>query len=70
MKIRLFVTSSAVLLAAWLGVTFWRVVPYESYRQLGRGSLPISASVEPESGQLMPLKEEMEDEATLVVAAD
>lgn len=46
MKIRLFVTSSAVFFAAWLGITFFYQVPEENYPQLGRGSLPISAKAE------------------------
>ena len=46
MKIRLFVTCSAAFLAVWLGVTFFREVPRESYPQLGKGSLPISAKAE------------------------
>ncbi len=46
MKVRLFVSGSAVLLATWLGVTYVRTVPFQGYPQLGRGSLPISAKRE------------------------
>ena len=46
MKVRLFVSGSAVALAAWLGVTYVRTVPVQHYPQLGRDSLPISANRE------------------------
>ena len=46
MKVRLFVSGSAVALAAWLGVTYVRAVPVQHYPQLGRDSLPISAKRE------------------------
>ena len=37
---------SALFLAVWLGVTFFREVPRDAYPQLGKGSLPISAKME------------------------
>lgn len=43
MKVTLFVTGSAAILAAWLGVTYTQAVPVKSYPQLGRGSVPISS---------------------------
>lgn len=46
MKVRLFVSGTAVALAAWLGVTYVQTVPVQHYPQLGRGSLPISAKRE------------------------
>ncbi|GAA5483846.1 hypothetical protein [Haloferula sargassicola] len=45
MNVKTFVTGSAALLAAWLGATFVRQVPGESYPQLGRGSKPLSAQI-------------------------
>lgn len=80
MKIRLFVSCSAIFLAAWLGVTFWRSVPYETYRQSGRGSLPISASVEHDRGNDRQLAKDFgnepevsgedKEEVDLVMAVD
>ncbi|BCX47198.1 hypothetical protein HAHE_11060 [Haloferula helveola] len=55
MKVRLFVTGSAALLATWLGVTYVREVPQENYPQLGKGSLPLSAEATPEAEELEPL---------------
>lgn len=46
MKIRLFVSASAVVLAAWLGVTFFRQVPHENYHLLGKASVPVSAAAD------------------------
>lgn len=66
MKIRMFVTCSAAVLAAWLGVTFFREVPREAYPQLGKGSLPISKKVENQE-PLVVLEEEPEEQ---VVTAD
>ncbi len=43
MKVRLFVTGSAALLAVWLTATFLQDVPVDSYTQFGRGSVPLSA---------------------------
>ncbi len=45
MKIRIFVSGSAALFAAWLGLTFVREVPRENYPELGR-PVPVSAKVE------------------------
>lgn len=50
MKVKLFVTGSGGLLAAWLGATFFAAVPVSSYPQLGRGSVPLSvAQIHPAS---------------------
>lgn len=46
MKIRIFVSASAVVLAAWLGVTYFRPVPHENYHLLGKASVPVSASTD------------------------
>ena len=35
MKLPVFVSSSAVLLLLWLGVTYVREVPYKNYPKLG-----------------------------------
>ena len=43
MKVKMFVTGSGALLAAWLGATFFTTVPVKSYPLLGPGSVPISA---------------------------
>ena len=48
MKVRFFVTGSAAFFAAWLAVTYVREVPHEDYPRLGKGSLPVSAQVQPE----------------------
>ncbi|WP_193213551.1 hypothetical protein [Luteolibacter marinus] len=45
MKVRLFVTGSAALLAAWLTATFLSDVPVDRYPQFGKGSVPLSAKV-------------------------
>lgn len=47
MKVRLFVSSSAIALAIWLGITYVREVPQRSYPSLGRGSVPVSAAADP-----------------------
>lgn len=62
MKVRLFVTMTATVLATWLGVTFFREVPQENYPQLGRGSLPVSAKTEPkEQESLLSLEDESDE---------
>lgn len=43
MKVRLFVTGSAALLAVWLTATFLQDVPVDTYTTFGRGSVPLSA---------------------------
>jgi hypothetical protein len=48
MKVRIFVSASAAVFAAWLGLTFVREVPRENYPELGRGSHPVSAKVDVE----------------------
>jgi hypothetical protein len=45
MNVRLFVTGTASLLAAWLVATFLSEVPADSYLQAGPGSVPVSAKV-------------------------
>ncbi len=60
MKVRLFVTSSAAVLAAWLGVTFFHEVSSEAYPHLGKGSLPISAKTV-KKDPMIALEEESED---------
>ena len=45
MNVRLFVTGSASLLAAWLVATFLSEVPADTYLQSGPGSVPVSAKV-------------------------
>ncbi|MGB1128475.1 MAG: hypothetical protein ACPG4K_00395 [Haloferula sp.] len=47
MKLRIFVSGSAALFAAWLGLTFVRDVPRENYPELGRA--PVTAAVEVEN---------------------
>jgi hypothetical protein len=68
MKVSLFVTSSAALLAMWLGVTFFREVPAEKYPKLGKGSLPLSARAKPEgeSKPLISLEQEPEEPVVVV----
>ncbi|MBB5351433.1 hypothetical protein HNR46_001669 [Haloferula luteola] len=46
MNVKVFVSGSAALLTAWLGVTYFREVPGESYPTLGRSAKPLSAKVE------------------------
>lgn len=60
MKVRLFVTCSAAVLAAWLGVTYFREVPRDAYPQLGKGSLPISAKAE-KKAPIIVMEEEPEE---------
>ena len=43
MTVRIFVSGSAAVLAAWLGVTFFRDVPSDHYPALGN----TTAAVEP-----------------------
>jgi len=43
MKVRFFVTGTAVLLGVWLAATFFNEVPVDRYPQFGRGSVPLSA---------------------------
>lgn len=63
MKVPLFVTSSAAILAAWLGVTFFRQVPMEGYVEPGREALisKVKPMVEePEAHVAVILPEENE----------
>ena len=65
MKVQLFVTCSAAVLAAWLGVTYFREVPREAYPQLGKRSLSISTKTE----KKVPIIDlEKEGEESVVVA--
>lgn len=68
MKVRMFVSGSAVALAAWLGVTYLRVVPVSHYPQLGRGSLPISAKREHRAPRALPAPLPAAGEQTEVAA--
>ena len=56
MRIRIFVSGSAAVLAAWLGVTFFRDVPRDNYPELGR-SAPVSAALEVEEEELVMAEE-------------
>ena len=70
MKVPLFVTGSAAVLAVWLGATFAREVPEERYPQLGRGSLPITAAAgESPVGEAQPLLSLEKAEALPVAVA-
>jgi len=40
MKLSVFVSSTAVVLAVWLTATYLSQVPAEGYPKLGRGSVP------------------------------
>jgi hypothetical protein len=51
MKLPLFVTTSAAVLAVWLGATYMQAVPVKTYPQLGRGSVPIAAVQTPAPSQ-------------------
>jgi hypothetical protein len=51
MKVRIFVSGSAALFAAWLGLTFVRDVPRENYPELGR-PVPVSAKIELDEPEL------------------
>lgn len=55
MKVRLFITGTAALLALWLGATFVSEVPVDRYPQFGRGSVPLSAKVEQPLPQERPV---------------
>lgn len=55
MKASVFVCASALLFASWLTVTYLREVPPKDYPSLGRGSVPLSAKKETQSGQKEPM---------------
>ena len=57
MKVRVFVTGSAALLAVWLTATFLSDVPLERYPLYGKGSVPVSAKVvKPEDKPVVKVK--------------
>lgn len=72
MKVRLFVTGSAALLAVWLTATFLQDVPVDSYTQFGRGSVPLSAKAKPATKKQAPVlaAEQTEGEAVPVATVD
>ncbi len=71
MKVSIFVTCSALALAAWLGLTYLHVVPNDEYPRLGRSSLPISAKRDAAPGEpakpLVRLAEEPEAGAVATI---
>lgn len=64
MSVKSFVTGSAAILAVWLGVTFVREVPGETYPQLGRDTEPLTAEVQ----ALKPMVAKAADEEVAEVA--
>ena len=69
MNVKLFVTGSAALLSAWLGVTYVTEVPRESYKRLGKGSQPLSAGNAAPSSKQLPQEDLREAAATEIAAA-
>lgn len=65
MKIRVFVTGSAALLAVWLTATFFSDVPVERYPQYGKGSVPVSAKAAKQ--QDLPVARAKADELPVAV---
>lgn len=65
MKLRIFVSGSAALFAAWLGLTFVRDVPRENYPELGRA--PVTAAVEVENEEEAIAEEIVATEAVVSV---
>lgn len=55
MKVPVFVMSSAAVLAVWLGVTFVREVPQDSYPMLGKGSQTVSTAEADKAAALISL---------------
>lgn len=51
MKVRVFVSSMAALLMAWLGVTYVQQVPWQAYPVLGRGGVPMAAKPKPKPAE-------------------
>lgn len=47
MKLSVFVSSSAAVLAVWLTVTYLSQVPADAYPKLGRGSVPQQTAQRP-----------------------
>jgi hypothetical protein len=62
MKVRFFVTGSSALLAVWLLATFFSDVPADRYPQFGKGSVPVSAKVNPSAAQEKPVVAVAKDE--------
>ncbi len=68
MKLRFFVTGTSAALAVWLGVTFVRDVPRETYPHLGKGSLPITANAtQTPSKAWISLEPESDEEESVAV---
>ena len=65
MKVRIFVSGSAAVFAGWLGLTFVRDVPRESYPELGRG--PVTASVKSDIAEVEAIPEEIAAEAAIAM---
>ena len=72
MKVRLFVSGSAALLAVWLTATFLQDVPVDTYTTFGRGSVPLSAKAGKPAAKDKPVAavDKREDEIVPVVAID
>ena len=66
MKVRLFVTGTASLLAAWLVATFLSEVPVDTYIQSGPGSVPVSAKAGKPAAQEKPMASVSTQEASPV----
>jgi hypothetical protein len=72
MKVRLFVTGSAALLAVWLTATFLQDVPVDTYTTFGRGSVPLSAKAPKPAVNDAPVAavDKTEDEVVPVATLD
>lgn len=72
MKVRLFVTGSAALLAVWLTATFLQEVPVDTYTTFGRGSVPLSAKAPKPAAKEKPVAsvDKAQDETVPVLAVD
>lgn len=70
MSIRLFVSVSAAFFAAWLGVSYFREVPADSYQQLNRSNLPVSAEAGTDAPAPVATPLSSEEAATEVAMAD
>lgn len=66
MKLRLFVSGSAALFAAWLGLTFVREVPRENYPELG-GEVATTSVVPIQLPEAAEIPEDLAAAAAAVV---
>lgn len=66
MKLRLFVSGSAALFAAWLGLTFVREVPRENYPELG-GEVATASIVPIQVPEATEIPEDLAAAAAAVV---